>query len=295
MIFIITKNDIILNISKSIDNVYYIILSYIRLLVDLGKEQLNILDDLKITEYVNNCPTNSFKIDINTFNILDMNNIKIKINNLILENSRIELLEKINNTEINVFIPLDSINNMDTDMGIYIRSNTVNKEKEQDIKIKEDEILKLKQKIELEKQKLEEKNNNYDKLLTKLLEDKHKSGLIESRLKIKKEREDEKKRIFKADQIIYNCIIDEIKNQTRDQDDIPDLFYNKFIIIKKLYEDENYINYDDLEQFEKYVQLVKDMNLNNQLIKTKYDDMFDNIIYNNSENSESENENDTEE
>ena len=37
------------------------------------------------------------------------------------------------------------------------------------------------------------------------------------------------------------------------------------------------------------------MNLNNQLIKTKYDDMFNNIIYNNSENSESENENDTEE
>jgi hypothetical protein len=127
--------------------------------------------------------------------------------------------------------------------------------------------------------------------LTKFLEDKHQIGLIESKLKIKAERIEEKKRIFKSDQNIYSCLINEIKEQTRDIDDIPDIFKNKFIIIKKLYEDYNFPSYDDSEQYTRYVEIAKEMNLSNQFIKTKYDDMFDNIAYNNSDISDTETEN----
>ena len=292
MIFIIMKNDNILNMSETLENLYSNLLSYIRIILYCDKDKLNFFNDLKIVEYTNNYPSNSFKIDTNTFQLYTINNVKIIINNPTLENSRIELLQKLNNnmsdklieSEINLFLPLNSINNINSsdNMNIYIKSNN---------KTKEDEIILLKQKIELEKQKLEEKNNNYDKILTKYLEDKHQIGLIESKLKIKLEREEEKKRIFKSDLNIYNCLITEIQNQTRDNDDIPIIFKNKFIIIQKLYEDENFISYDDSEQYSKYIQTSKEMNLSNQFIKTKYDDMFDNVSYNNSDISDTETEN----
>ena len=293
MIFIIMKNDNILNISETLDNLYHNILSYIMIILYCGKDKLDFFNDLKIIEYNNNYPSNSYRIDTDTFYLYSIDNNKILINNPTLEKSRIELLNKFNllttnaeliESEINLFLPLNSINNINSsdNMNIYIKSNN---------KTKEDEILLLKQKIELEKQKLEEQNNNYDKILTKFLEDKHQIGLIESKLKIKTEKEEEKKRIFKSDQNIYNCLINEIQEQTRDNDDIPDIFKNKFIIIQKLYEDENFLSYDDTEQYTKYVEISKEMNLSNQFIKTKYDDMFDNVSYNNSDVSDTETEN----
>ena len=187
MIFIIMKNDNILNISETLDNLYHNILSYIMIILYCGKDKLDFFNDLKIIEYNNNYPSNSYRIDTDTFYLYSIDNNKILINNPTLEKSRIELLNKFNllttnaeliESEINLFLPLNSINNINSsdNMNIYIKSNN---------KTKEDEILLLKQKIELEKQKLEEQNNNYDKILTKFLEDKHQIGLIESKLKIK--------------------------------------------------------------------------------------------------------------
>lgn len=283
MIFIVIKNNNILNICDTLDNLYHNLLSYIRIILYCTKDKLDFFNDLQILEYNNNIPVNSYKIDTTNFYLYSINN-KITINNPILENCRIELLEKLNNTEseINLFLPLNTNNINSSDMNIYIKSNN---------KTKEDEILLLKQKIELEKQKLEEHNNKYDKILTKFLEDKHQIGLIETKLKIKLEREEEKKRIFKSDLYIYNCLIQEIDMQTRDKDDIPDIFKNKFIIIQKLYEDENFISNDESEQYIKYVNTSNEMNLTNKFIKTKYDDMFENVSNNNSDISDTESEN----
>jgi hypothetical protein len=108
--------------------------------------------------------------------------------------------------------------------------------------------------------------------------------------KIKEERKEEKKRIFRSDLHIYNCLINEINENDRDEDDIPDIFKNKFIILKKLHDDNEYSTLNDDIQYEKYVQITKEMNLSNQFIKTKYDDLFDNVIYNNSEDNDTENE-----
>ena len=297
MIFIIMKNDSILNISETLDNMYSNLLSYIRIILYCNNKKFDFFNDLKIIEYNNNCPSNSFKLNINTFELYSINNNKIIINNPTLENYRIELLNKINQldntvieSDINLFLPVN-INNINSsdNMNIYIKS----KDKIIETKTKEDEILQFKQKIELEQKKLEEHNNNYDRKLTKYLEDKHQIGLIESKLKIKAEREEEKKRIFKSDLHTYNCMIDEINKQTRDNDDIPDLFKNKFIIISKLHEDDDFINYDDSLQFEKYLDKSKELKLTNQFIKTKYDDMFNNITYNNSDTeTDTENDND---
>ena len=283
MIFIVIKNNNILNICDTMDNLYHNLLSYIRIILYCTKDKLDFFNDIQILEYNNNIPVNSYKIDTTNFYLYSINT-KITINNPIIENCRIELLEKLNNTdsEINLFLPLNTNNINSSDMNIYIKSNN---------KTKEDEILLLKQKIELEKQKLEEHNNKYDKILTKFLEDKHQIGLIETKLKIKLEREEEKKRIFKSDLNIYNCLIKEIDMQTRDKDDIPDIFKNKFIIIQKLYEDENFISNDESEQYIKYVNTSREMNLTNKFIKTKYDDMFDNVSNNNSDISDTESEN----
>jgi hypothetical protein len=289
MIFIIMKSNNILNICNSMDDLYFHIFSYIRIILCCSKDKLNLLNDLVITEYTNNYPSNSFKIDIDTFNLLDNNNIKIILNNLTLENIRVELVQQsktefIQNSkvesEINLFLPLNTVNSSEN-MNIYIKSNN---------KTKEDDILQLKEKIELEKKKLEEQNNNYDKILCKFLENKHQVGLIESKLKIKKEKEEEKKRIFRSDLKIYDCLINEIEQNTRDIDDIPEIFNNKFIIIKKLHEDENYKDYDDIVQYEKYVEVSKNLNLINYQHKTNYDDLFDNNIYKSESESEYESE-----
>jgi hypothetical protein len=50
-----------------------------------------------------------------------------------------------------------------------------------------DKKLEVVRKIEIEKKKLEKKNNNYDTILHNFLESKHQIGLIESKLKIKQD------------------------------------------------------------------------------------------------------------
>ena len=72
---------------------------------------------------------------------------------------------------------------------------------------------------------------------------------------------EEKKRIFISDLHIYNCLINEINENTRENDDIPDIFKNKYIIFKKLHDDNTeYSTLDDNLQYEIYVQITKEMN-----------------------------------
>ena len=58
MIFIIIKNDNILNVCETFDNVYHNILSYIRIILYCDKNKMDFFNDLKIIEYINGYPNN---------------------------------------------------------------------------------------------------------------------------------------------------------------------------------------------------------------------------------------------
>jgi hypothetical protein len=271
MKYIVLHNNYILNISDIIESLYFNLLAYIKILIDCNYSKINYINSILILEINNNIPTNNFTIDINTFNLIDNSKNIIVINNTELNNIRINLLNTVqkNNqleSEINVFLPIhnssDNINN-----SIYIKSNTVNDNKKND-------IIKLTEKIDEERQRLEEKNNNYEKLLNNYLENKHKIGLIEKKLKLKIEKEEEKKRIFDSDLQIYNCLISEINDNSREMDDIPELFKNKFKIFIELHK--KYDNYNILEdQYDKFMDMTKELKLVNHHIATNYDDLFD--------------------
>jgi hypothetical protein len=138
----------------------------------------------------------------------------------------------------------------------------------------EEQIKLLKAKIELEKIKLEKNNIIYDQKMNQYLDDKHHVGLIEKELKIKKEKEEEKRRVFNVDKNMYDRLLDEIKNNTRDPEDIPILFKNKFLVFKKLNENNDFNGLIESEQYEKYNEIEKELNLEKTNINTSYTDMF---------------------
>ena len=290
MVFIVLKNDNILSVCDNIESVYYNILTYVRIIIYCDKNKIDYIKNLKIIEYSNGYPINSYKIDENNLNIYDENNTKINIKNLTLSRNKVELevlLKKDIESEINLFIPLDPESSDD-----YIIEND-------NIYIKQD-INTLKEQIEIEKNKLEKKNENFESKLQKVLDINHELKLYEKEQKIQKEKDEEDRRIFNTNKNIYNTIIEEINNNSRDHDDIPELLKDSFFIFQKLKENDDYNNMSDSELYHKYIEIKDLFNTKNINIKTNYDNIFDsNILYkklynelhetNNSETDNSEN------
>lgn len=292
MVFIVLKNDNILTVCDSIESVYHNILTYVRIIIHCDKNKIDYIKNLKIIEYSNCCPINSYKIDENNLNIYDENKTKIDIKNLTLSRQKVELevlLKKDIESEINLFIPLDP----DSSDDYKIENDN--------IYIKQD-INSLKEQIELEKIKLEKKNEIFESKLQKVLDINHELKLYEKEQKLQKEKEEEEKRIFNTNKNIFNCIINEINDGIRDPDDIPELLKNNFIVFQKLKEENDYVNMTESEEYNKYIEIKNSLNLQNTNIKTNYDGMFDsNAIYkklynelnetesNNSDNSDNSN------
>lgn len=290
MVFIVLKNDNILSVCDNIESVYYNILTYVRIIIYCDKNKIDYIKNLKIIEYSNGYPINSYKIDENNLNIYDENNTKINIKNLTLSRNKVELevlLKKDIESEINLFIPLDPESSDD-----YIIEND-------NIYIKQD-INTLKEQIEIEKNKLEKKNENFESKLQKVLDINHELKLYEKEQKIQKEKDEEDRRIFNTNKNIYNTIIEEINNNSRDHDDIPELLKDSFFIFQKLKENDDYNNMSDSELYHKYIEIKDLFNTKNINIKTNYDNIFDsNVLYkklynelhetNNSETDNSEN------
>ena len=94
--------------------------------------------------------------------------------------------------------------------------------------------------------------------------------------------------IFDIDLNIYNNLINEIKEDKRDNDDIPELFKNKFIIFNHLYmkSDINYAELDNLDKYNLYNNFSKQINLSNNTFNTSYDDLFN--VSNQYKNSDSD-------
>ena len=73
---------------------------------------------------------------------------------------------------------------------------------------------------------------------------------------------------------MYNRLLNEINDNTRDPDDIPVLFKNKFLIFNKLYKDYDFNKLSEFEQYEKYNEVEKELNFEKTNINTMYSDMF---------------------
>ena len=300
MVFIISKNDNILTVCDTIENVYNNILTYARIILYCNKNKIDYLKDLKIIKFDNGYPNNSYKIDLKTLDLYDEGNNKIPIYNHIISRNKVELevlLKKdICESEINLFIPLDDINSSDNyeleNPNIYIKENTNiqpiqqiqsmrliedqeddNKNKKQ---INENDIEILKAKIELEKIRLNKNNVKYESRFNNFLKIKHQVGLMEKELKLKKEKEEENMRIFSVDKNTFNTILNEIINNERDPDDIPDIFKDKFKIFQKLKSETEYLYLTQSEEYDKYNEIKNLMNIGKSKLITKYDGMFGN-------------------
>ena len=287
MVFIILKNDNILSVCDNIESVFYNILTYVRIIIYCDKNKLDYITNIKIIEYSNGYPVNSYTID-DKLNIYNENKVKININNLTLSRQKVELellLKKNIESEINLFIPLDNISSEDD----YKLDN-------EDIYIKNDKnINNLKEQIEFEKIKLNQKNQIFESKIQKILDINHEVKLYEKEIKLKKEKEDENIRKFNVNINTYNNIITEIRDGLRENDNIPELFKDEFIIFHKIYEENLFINLTESEKYNKYIETKNLLNLNNT-IKTNYDELFSNNeiykkIYEEINISEIENEN----
>lgn len=314
MVFIITKNDNILTTCDTLDNVYHNILIYTRIILYCDKNKIDYFNDLKITEYSNGYPVESYEISEN-LDIYNSKNELIDIHNNILNRNKLELevLIKKDNIEsdINIFIPLDNQVSEQKERTVKPISKIIlshfknqqnkkivqrksldfpslappniknnNSDNQKAISLNEiNRIKELKEKIEMEKNRLNSINENYDKKLNKYLDTKHEYGLLECELKNNKEKADEDRRIFITDKHIYSKICTEIENESRDPSDIPPIFKIKFEIFKELNNKIENINLSDSEGYEEYKNIYCQKNSEN--VTTKYDNMFkdDNPFY----------------
>ena len=200
MVFIINKNNLIISISETLENAYQTIITYIKLMY-YTNNNISSMDQINITEYNNNNIINIYILNSNNLNIYDINNniilednflIKklIKDLNRIINTDKKDSIDNIDNkniTELNIQIPIYNdihLSSDDNDNDIYIKSN-----KNSNI-----EINSLRDKIEIEKKKLEENNIKYENNLNNFLKHKNKYYLLKTKINNIKDKEEEKYR-----------------------------------------------------------------------------------------------------
>jgi hypothetical protein len=220
--YIIKDNNDIIGVYKKLDEAYDFVIfinNYIN-----KKTNINIIKNIKIFKYKNNTIKNIYYI-----------NSKLK-----LSETQENLQNNIDNesSEINIFIPNEKEISEINDVNMF----------------------ELKEKIIL----LEKiKNNEYDKLQElkkdfiskeeKYTEDKIKINNKKLKLKQEQEKCDSIKKKFEADKKLYFVFKQEIENNIREVEDIPELFKNIYPIFEKL-DNDKYLN--TIQEINKYIELT---------------------------------------
>lgn len=268
MVFILIKDNIIFNTCDSVNALYMLILTYARIILFCDKSKIIFFNDLKIIEYCENIPNNSYRIDINTLDIFDENGTQLPINNMTIRNIKMELeiLLK-NNTESDIPIilpPIQTNNNQSEDIINIFDHNEVKKcLLEKDLEI-------LQAKFAAEKIKLEKFDIEHTLKQDKLAELTAEFTMIANKEKIIDDKEIEKKRIFNADRKIYMTITDEIKKKQKKISEVPELFKKKYAIFNKIR-----LENEEITETEEYIKF-------NELFANdtnNYDEMFNNSVY----------------
>lgn len=226
--YIIKDNNDIIGVYKKLDDAYDFVIfinNYIN-----KKTNINIIKNIKIFKYKNNTIKNIYYI-----------NSKLKLS---------ETQENLQNNNDNN----DNIDNESSDINIFIPNEIEISE------INDVNMFELKEKIIL----LEKiKNNEYDKLQElkkdfinkeeKYTEDKIKINNKKLKLKQEQEKWDSIKKKFEADKKLYFVFKQEIENNIREVEDIPELFKNIYPIFEKL-DNDKYLN--TIQEINKYIELT---------------------------------------
>jgi hypothetical protein len=224
--YIIKDNNDIIGVYKNLDEAYDFVI-FINNFINKKTNINNIIKNIKIFKYKNNTIKNIYYI-----------NSKLKIS---------ETKENLQNNN-------DNIDNESSDINIFIPNETEISE------INDVNMFELKEKIIL-LEKL--KNNEYEKLQElkkdfiekeeKYTEEKIKINNKKLKLKQEQEKWDSIKKKFEADKKLYFVFKQEIENNIREVEDIPELFKNIYPVFEKL-DNDKYLN--TIQEINKYVELI---------------------------------------
>jgi hypothetical protein len=227
--YIIKDNNDIIGVYKKLEEAYDFVI-FINKYINKKTNINNIIKNIKIYKYKNNTIKNIYYI-----------NSKLKLSETqdnLQNNNNIENIDNIDyeSSEINIFIPNEISEINDVNM----------------IELKEKIILLEKLKNN-ECEKLQELKKDFIEKEEKYIEDKIKINNKKLKLKQEQEKWDSIKKKFEADKKLYFLFKQEIENNIREIEDIPELFKNIYPVFEKL-DNDKYLN--TIQEINKYIELT---------------------------------------
>jgi hypothetical protein len=234
--YIIKDNNDILGVYKKLDDAYDFII-FINNYVNKKTNVNNIIKNIKIYKYKYNLIKQIYYIN---------SKLKLKL---------IEEIQKFHSETIqDNIIDNDNDNDNDNDsseINIFIPNETeINEINIEDLKERISLLEKLKQH---ENYNLQELKENYVNKEEKYIEEKIKIDNKKLKLKQEQERWDSRKKKFEADKKLYYLFKQEIEEEIREKDDIPELFKDIYPIFEKL-DNDGYLN--TIQEINKFVELT---------------------------------------
>ena len=224
--YIIKDNNDIIGVYKKLDDAYDFVI-FINNYINKKTNINNIIKNIKIYKYKNNTIKNIYYI-----------------------NSKLKLSETQDNFQNNI----DNIDNESSDINIFI-PNEIEVSEINDVNMYElkEKIILLEKLKNNECDKLQELKKDFISKEEKYTEDKIKINNKKLKLKQEQEKWDSIKKKFEADKKLYFLFKQEIEDNIREVDDIPELFKNIFPIFEKL-DNDKYLN--TIQEINKYVELI---------------------------------------
>jgi len=227
--YIIKDNNDIIGVYKNLDKAYDFII-FINNYINKKTNINNIIKNIKIYKYKNNTIKNIYYI-----------NSKLKIS---------EIQENLQNNNNN-----DNIENESSEINIFI-PNEIEISEINDVNMFElnEKIILLEKLKNNECEKLQELKEDFVDKEEKYIQEKIKINNKKLKLKQEQEKWDSIKKKFEADKKLYFVFKQEIEDNIREVEDIPELFKNIFPVFEKL-DNDKYLN--TIQEINKYIELIK--------------------------------------
>lgn len=226
--YIIKDNNDIIGVYKKLDEAYDFVV-FLNKYVNKKTNINNIIKNIKIYKYKNNTIKNIYYINSKLKLSETQDNFQNNNNNDNIENE---------SSEINIFIPNEIEISEINDVNIF------------EIKEKITLLEKLKNN---EYEKLQELKKDFIDKEEKYIEDKIKINNKKLKLKQEQEKWDSIKKKFEADKKLYFLFKQEIEDNIREIEDIPELFKNIYPVFENL-DNNKYLN--TIQEINKYIELT---------------------------------------
>lgn len=305
--YILRDKQEIFGIYNTLEEAYSVLLQFIynffrysKILNDNNNNNIHVISHFQIISYSNNIINNIYNLN-SSFKLQDYNLEPIIIKTLTLQDliNKIDLIiDDINfdSNDLNLFIPInftetekknnnDNINdNHNINDNDNINDNIIedtNIDISYNLEELKNKMLELENIKEIEKNKITSYINDFKKKEENYLIEKMKTERLKQTINNKHEKISKMKYKFNVDKQIYFEIKEEILNNNRSENNIPELFQNEYIIFKKL-DNDNILNLNDSEYI--FAEYLKNKPEIKQNFKSKYDEIFNNIKWNISDN-----------